>query len=85
VCYDVWLINIYTVSVPHFNFILKYTVSVCFILISSIFFRMSRWLIQIYSQNDIILGIVHQYFLISLSRSAAASRTGTACTPAGRS
>ncbi|KAL5653833.1 hypothetical protein ACJX0J_033152 [Zea mays] len=30
---------------------------VCFILISSIFFRMSRWLIQIYSQNDIILGI----------------------------
>jgi hypothetical protein len=56
--------NIYTVSVPHFNFILKYTVSVCFILISSVFFRMSRWLIQIYSQNDIILGIEVVYFFI---------------------
>jgi hypothetical protein len=55
--------NIYTVSVPHFNFILKYNVSVCFILISSVFFRMSRWLIQIYSQNDIILGIEVVYFL----------------------
>jgi hypothetical protein len=42
--------NIYTVSVPHFNFILKYIVSVCFILISSVVFRMSRWLIQIYSR-----------------------------------